>query len=197
MKTWPWTNVNKELEKRLKESENSESIKYDVDTLFKKIRERANNTPRIVKIWRRAERKLNDFVWNVYRYFNPCHKKIRDAIPRKWVNQVELIRDVNFAFIVEYVEGEMYIIDWESDDKHKEVAAFLDQAYTYIKTGRHLLEQKIWEALDEAILTRETEGIKRSYEERYGEHDQLEAELDQRDLEILVKLMQYRKWMWS
>lgn len=196
MMTWPWTNTQKELQKRLKELENPDTLKscLPVEDVFAMIR----NRPPLKwhqKLWNKIHFTTYDSVWYVYRLFKPCHQKVRNTIPRQWSDLVELIRDVNFAFIVEFYEDEYRkesFADPDNDEAQK-VAEFLETSYKYIKEERELLQNKISLELD--LVWRVDNKEQRS--KTYADIFVLEKELESRDTEVLVKLMQYRAWMWS
>lgn len=196
MMTWPWTNVKKELESRIKELEdpNIEKTFLDVDEVFKQIR----NRPPLKwyeKLWNKIHFTTYDAVWYIYQIFKPCHQKIRKAIPRHWVDQVELIRNVNFAFITEFYEHEFNEESFLTNESEEavNVVKFLKESYKYITEGRNLLQNKIDLELDAAWRIDDREQRSNMYKEIHN----LEQELDNRDTDILVKLMQYREWMWS
>ena len=82
MMTWPWTNMQKELQKRLKELDNPETLKtcMPVEDVFAMIK----NRPPLKwyqKLWNKIHFTTYDSVWYVYRLFKPCHQKIRNTIP--------------------------------------------------------------------------------------------------------------------
>lgn len=196
MMTWPWTNMQKELQKRLKELDNPETLKtcMPVEDVFAMIK----NRPPLKwyqKLWNKIHFTTYDSVWYVYRLFKPCHRKIRNTIPRQWSDLVELIRDVNFAFIVEFYEDEYREGSFEDpdNDELQKVAEFIKTSYKYIKEDRALLQNKIDIELDLAWRIDKKEQRASVYTDIFA----LEQELDARDTEVLVKLMQYRAWMWS
>jgi hypothetical protein len=193
---WPWSNPVKKLKESLDEalitSKASTITQTDLQSMVNEIVEQAKNRPFYIKLYNKVYYMLYDFTWWVYRLFKPCHKKIRNTIPRRWVDSVELIRDVNFAFITEFVEDEIHITDWEHNDEYKKVFTFLKESYSYITEERQLLVDK-----KEKLLIEAFESNLKPYVERYGEHDLIETEIENRDTDILIKLMQYRQWLWS
>ena len=195
MNIWPWTNVGKMLQTRIKESEDPKNlVTMTVDDLMNHIKENIKNTPWYMKIYNHIKFNIYDLTWYIYRIFKPCHTKIRAAIPRNWTDQVELIRDINFAFIREYVEDEMQSTCWD-EGEYKNVHTFLNESYQYITVDRLNLVKSISNAL---ITTQQDPARKHlTYAEKYDIVNKLEEELDAHDMDVLVKLMQYRKYMWS
>ena len=194
--TWPWTNINKELEKRIKELDNPETLKKCIpaEDVFAMIR----NRPPLKwyeKLWNKIHFTTYDTVWYVYRLFKPCHKKIRKAVPRQWSDLVELTREVNFAIIVEFYEDEFSEESFQSPDNEEtlKVAEFLKTSYKYIKEDRALLQNKIDIELDQAWRNNESEQRSKIYHDTFI----LEQELETRDTEVLVNLMRFRAWLWS
>lgn len=190
MMNWPWTkwtSVLKELNKRKQDAEDypEKLIKFEsVDDLFDSIKEYKPTIFDKFKWW------ANDFVWDVYRYFKPCHQQIRKAIPNRFRDISELIEDVNFEFVKSFRDNEMYIIDWESDERHLEFKTWIEQAYVYITVERPQLE-------DQMNHSYPPRGMKGTYEEKYGELNRLESLLEQKDTEILVEIVKRRKMFWS
>jgi len=183
------------LQTRLKETEDPKNlVSMNVDDFMAQIHERVKNQSRFTKICNSIRFNTYDFVWYVYRVFNPCHKKIRAVIPRGWLDQVELIREINFAFIKEYVEDEMQTTCWD-EGEYKDVHTFLTESYQYITIDRSKLEKDLY---DELVKAQNDITLKHlPYNEKYSMHNKIETTIDERDMNILVKLMQYRKYMWS
>lgn len=189
--TWPWTNQEKELEKRLKEAEEGERIAIkNVDDFFDQIKNRKHSFWE--DIWLTIKFRTNDFFWDVYRFFNPCHKRIRKVIPRRWCDLPELTLLINFEIIKSYVEEEMDNVSWDHHEKYTEVANWLRSAYNYITKERLALQKQFDEALEVASNNRGVE-----YAERYAETNRIEALIDQKDQETLEGLAKYRQYMWS
>ena len=187
---WPWTtwkSTLKELKKRKQECEDHPEtlIKLEsVDDLFASVKDYKPSLFTRFKWW------LNDFVWDVYRYFKPCHQEIRRVIPNRWTDITELIRMVNFEFLKSYHDNEMDIIEWNSDERHREFRDWIDQAYAYITVERPKLEDNLSKAYPPF-------GSKGPYEEKYAEVIRLEALIEQKDTELLVEIMKKRGWFWS
>ncbi len=189
---WPWTtwkSILKELKKQSDKShENPESmVRYkSVEDLFDDLKSKSYKP----SIFTRFKWWLNDFTWDVYRYFKPCHQEIRKSIPNRWTDITELIRIVNFEFLKSYHDHEMHNIEWNSDEYHRNFRDWINQAYVYITVERPKLEDDLSNAYPSF-------GSKGTYEEKYGEVNRLEALIEQKDTEILVDIVKKRAWFWS
>lgn len=190
MFTWPWTNLKKELMKRKEELDLGTCKTYTIEELRESI---ANRKPSKIKsFFIRAEGNLNEFVWNVYRYFKPCNNRIRNAIPRQWCDLTELVLLVNFEIIKSYVEEEMEDIEWEVDEKTKEAGSWLRTAYKYITEDRDRLQEDLQLAYNSVDYT-----SKEPYNIKYESVIKVEEHIDHRDREVLINLAKYRQYLWS
>lgn len=190
MMNWPWTkwtSVLKELNKRKQECEDHPEtlVKLQsLDDLFDSLKDYKPSIFTKFRWW------LNDVVWEVYRYFRPCHQQIRKSIPNRWIDLTELIRIVNFEFLKSYHDHEMHNIEWNSDEQHQEFHSWIKQAYVYVTVERPKLE-------DDLSNSYPPRGAKGTYEEKYGEVNRLEALIEKKDTEVLVELVKKRGWFWS
>jgi hypothetical protein len=149
--------------------------------------------------------------------FSPQNKRYRKIIPRTWADVTHLIEIVNFEFIKGFYENE-YLhgnTDWEGTGEHAVAfAKWLESAYDYITIERVQLEKDMDNAypslrpLNEMFVPCETDDKgkvkmykmverKESYEELYGEVNRLEQLIQDKDTEILLKLIKYRHFFWS
>jgi len=149
--------------------------------------------------------------------FSPQNNRYRKAIPRTWTDVSSLIEIVNFEFIKGFYEGE-YLhgsTDWEGTGIHAvEFARWLESAYDYITIERPQLEKDMDNAYPplkpieewfEPCETDEKGNVKtlkmkddgKTYEEKYGEVNRLEQLIQDKDLEILTRLVKYRHFFWS
>lgn len=190
MFTWPWTNLRKELLERKKELDLGTVKTYTIEELRESISK--CKPSQIESFFIRAQGNLNEFVWKVYRYFKPCNKKIRDAIPRQWCDLVDLTLIVNFEIIKSYVEEEMDSIDWQTDEKTKEVGDWLRTAYKYITEDRAQLQENLQLAYDSIDFS-----SKEPYNIKYESVIKVEEHIDHRDREVLINLAKYRQYLWS
>ena len=187
---WPWTNQQKELEKRLNEAKEGPFIEIkNVDDFFDQIKNKKYTFWE--DLWLTIKFKSNDFFWYVYRLFNPCHKRIRRVIPRRWCDLTELTLLLNFEIIKSYVEEEMDSVVWDQGE-HKLAGDWLRSTYEYITIGRPALQNQFDEAIKIASKERSL-----PYAERYGETNRIEALIDEKDRETLEGLAKYRQYLWS
>ena len=202
MRTYPWSSKNKlsqELTEALEESKDPSTIKRIdcVETFFEEIRN--SKTPWYLSWKWSIEHWVHDVSWNVYRWFVPCHKPVRDAVPRRWTDCTQLILDVNFAIIKEFVEEEMNNVVWDDPDRTQvfEAGVWLRDSYEYITKERALLEEKYNEALaSKDNLPLETRKAM-TYDQKYGEANRIEQEIADKDEQVIMGLAKHRQWMWS
>jgi hypothetical protein len=190
---WPWTNKEKELQKLLKESENSFAVEIkDIDDFFDQIKNRKSSFWE--DLWFNISYSSKEFTWKVYRWFKPCHQRIRKVIPNRWIDLPDLTLSINFEIIKSYVEEEMDNVSWEHHEKYIEVANWLRSSYEYITKGRLELQKQFDKELEIASSSSK-KGI--PYKERYGETNRIEALIDEKDKEVLIGLANYRQYLWS
>lgn len=179
---WPWTNMKKELEKRLKEAENSPAKMYTVEEVFEHIR---NSKP--PSLWKRFYWNLNEWAWNVYRFFKPQNNHIRKIIPRQWADIDQLLLLISFAMIKFYYEEDMENVVW-GEGTDLECKTWLDKAYTYITIERPQLQKDITKGYAEwRINASEISNLL----------DTLEKLVKEKDDEVLYGLVKYREYLWS
>lgn len=195
---YPWTNHTKKLQKALEESKNTEPVRIEcVETWFDEMRSR--KSPWWETLMIRVEHWWHELAWDVYRWFRPCHQPVRAAVPNTWIDCTELILDVNFAIIKEFVENEMESVTWDDPERPHLLAAgvWLRESYDYITRHRVELQEQFSEALrvssDLPLETRK----RMTYEEKYGESNRIEQEIDDRDKKVLLGMAEYRQWMWT
>jgi hypothetical protein len=191
MFTYPWTNLRKELQKRSEEAKNNpEDVKcYSVIELREMLKDYKPSFWR--GLWLDIQYKFNRFSWIVYRFFKPCHQRIRKVIPREWCDLTELTLKINFEIVKSFVEDEMDIINWESDDGHRNAAHWLRTTYKYITEERAELLKAIDDAYDN--IDHDIKG----YEEKYARVLRAEEKLNNRDKDFFIGLAEYRPYMWS
>jgi len=191
---WPWTNVKKELEKRVLEARNSSNL-IPAEDVFKYL----HNLPKqnfFVRKINNLKYDLNRFAWDLYRFFNPCHKKIRKCIPRTWVDLDEIIRTVNFTALTEFYEDEYdgYVEDKQFPHHNEESLAFdkwIKDAYLYITEERQKLYDKIYE-----VSCWDIENLDEK-SQCYDLMHKRELELESKDTQILKEIVANRLKFWS
>lgn len=141
---------------------------------------------------------VNFYDKKIRTIYNPKHSRIRKSIPKYWMDLDYVLMEVNFEIIKSFYEDEYSTgwVDWTADEKHKEFANWLEQAYNYVKYERPELEyrkEKLYPSNELPIKQRE----KMSYNELYGEMDKIESEIDSMDTEFLTQLVKYRHFLWT
>lgn len=196
--SYPWTDVDKKLQERLKASETETPVRVEcVETWFEEIKNR--KIPWWESVWIDVTHWWHLATWAVYRWFRPCHQPVRAAVPRKWMDCTELILEVNFAIIKEFVENEMDSVSWDDKDRPETMVAgqWLRNSYEYITKGRALLQDAYSKALREASDLPLEVRKAMTYEQKYGASNKIKAEIDERDKQVLLGLAEYRQWMWT
>jgi hypothetical protein len=190
MLTWPWTNLKKELDKRVKEVESEEVKLYT----FEEVRESIlkYKPTKWESFWYGIKFRLHELCWAVYRLFKPCHSRIRKVIPKQWCDLTELTLLVNFEIIKSFVEEEMHIIDWDHSKEAKEAREWLLSSYKYITKERKEFQDDL-----EVAYSRIDSSAKLPYEEKYGEVIRIEEKINDTDKDIIIGLANHRQWLWS
>jgi hypothetical protein len=138
--------------------------------------------------------KLSD-IWDKIRYaVNPRQKWLTKHIPNSWCDKVTLVRDVNFAMIVHFIEGEkcFEMTDYEgSSEGHVKFARELMECYLYIKTRRPMLEKQFWDSYPN------DDEYTGDYYKDYAETNRLEKELEEQDTKWLTWIVTNRGFLWT
>jgi hypothetical protein len=191
MLTWPWTNLKKELNKRVEEVESGEAKLYTFEevkeSLFK------YKPTKWERFWFNTKFGLHELTWKVYRFFKPCHSRIRNAIPKQWCDLTELTLMVNFEIIKSFVEDEMDVIDWDHSEETRAAAAWLKSSYKYITEERKELQDNLEIAYSGVDYTDKD----LTYQEKYKEVIQIEEKINDTDKDIIIGLANHRAWLWS
>ena len=190
MTIYPWTNVKKELEKRSKEIDENKVKCYSVEEL-ESIFDKEIKMTWFESFYISVKWWFHDLVWDTYRFFKPCHQRIRKVIPKRWCDLTELTLLVNFEIIKSFVEEEMHNIDWESEPEHKKAGEWLKASYKYITETKPRLEKE----LSEAYKNVPKGNI--PYEEKYKDVNRIEKTIEESDKAILIGIANYRQWLWS
>lgn len=189
-----------QFESILKQTENSSKIEYWRDE--------------IQYYWSKLQDTLFYKPWYWFRVrFIPKHRyhildltKGGNGYQYGWHDTDSRMLQACFLLLVEYVECEkpFEILDWNADEKHKEVAAEINDLYNWWKTGRaakHAALVKEWDSLPPEETSRliPVEGggytvhIPDSHRELNRKEDEL-LEEDDRNLQRLIKI---RGFLWT
>lgn len=190
---WPWSRKNNcsslleelnEREQKAKDQPDTVIEIKDIADWFDSLGEYKPSIFDKFKWW------LNDVSWNVYRYFKPCHQQIRKAIPNRFTDITELIRDVNFEFVKSFHDNEMDIINWDADNYHKDFRDWINKSYDYITIERPQLQDQLSKSYPPLRA-------KGTYQEKYAEVIRLETLIEQKDTEVLLEIVKRRQMFWS
>lgn len=134
-------------------------------------------------------------LYDKLRYFiNPRQKWLTKQIPNEWNDKVTLIKDINFAMIVHFVEVEKCYenTDYEnSSEGHAKFAKELMECYLYIKTRRPMLDKMYWASFpDDDKYTGD-------YLVDYAETNRLEKEIEENDTKWLTWIVTNRGFLWT
>lgn len=173
-------------------------------------------------------RIFNKYFWLDLRYkvsafLNPRQKWLTKKIPKEWCDKPELMRDLLFEFLINYVESENGLQDdqgfWDKEVESGHVSKeYADEilkddcnlrfAYDYIKKERPKLEAKRDAAypprrdLEELFVPVEGTNWLRMVtteeeDKAYEKVREIESEIDHRDEDVLKIILKYRKIMWT
>ena len=115
------------------------------------------------------------------------------GVPNTWSDKVWLIPHINFKMVTHFVELEKTFdfTDYEaSGEPHIKFAAELKECYDYIKNVRPSLEKQS----EVALCDVKEDG---SYEEKYGEVNRIEQEIENSDTKWLTWIVVNRNFFWT
>ncbi len=139
--------------------------------------------------WKLGEAKR--WVSNTIR---PRQKWLTKQIPNSWADKVWLIPELNFAMVVDFVDGEKCFdsTDYEgSGPAHAIFAKELKDCYDYIKVRR----PKLQEEFENSYPNEETAtGV---FSVDYAENTRLESLIDTEDTKYLVWIVTNRNYFWT
>lgn len=132
------------------------------------------------------------YDWLRYK-INPRQKWLKKQIPDSWCDKVTLVRDLNFAMVVHFIEGEKcfeYTDYSNSGENHAKFARELMECYLYIKTRRPELEKQFWDSYPS------DDEYTGDYYKDYAETNRLEKELEEQDTKWLTWIVTNRGFLW-
>jgi len=141
-------------------------------------------------------RRIKDFKYNIKCFFFPKHQEIRKAIPRTWMDLCDLVVDLNFAMILSFKkEADESFVNWDGTPQHREFKNWLDSAAHWIKEGRPNCEAQRAACHPTYPLPPEMKDF--TYEQLYGNINQIEKLISETDSNILKQMIDYREYMWT
>lgn len=167
--------------------------KKDRDTVESMIKAKFPIQYKLRKIGFFIKCRLGD-CWDNFCYFmNPRQKWLKKQIPNSWSDKTELIRSLNFAMVVNFIEGEkaLDVTDWKaSSEYHDEFSVGLKDCYDYIKIYRPRLEKEH----ENSYPADDTVG---DYCTIYAETNRLEKLIEDMDTKYLTWIVQNRAFFWT
>jgi len=169
----------------------------------KKEREKIENFQKAnfpIQYWLRevAYWKIRILYTNVsdwIRYtINPRQRWLTKQIPKSWADKTWLIPELNFAMVVNFVEGEnaLNVTDWDAtSEAHSQFEKELKDCYDYIKVRRPELQRQY----DNSYPNEETSTG--DYAVDYAEHNRLEVLINKEDTKYLVWIVTNRDYFWT
>lgn len=139
--------------------------------------------------------KFNSFYYNIKRFFKPCSPRFFKSWRRwEYMDKVEAIQIVNFAMIQDFWHDEINrdYVDWESDTAHKIFYEWIKSAISWIEVERQICENRLSEAYNIAHKKNT-----KNYYEKYSEVHEIEKLIDEKDEQILIDMIKYRKFFWT
>lgn len=140
-------------------------------------------------------------------YFNPRQKWLTNRIPNTWRDKTELIPDLLFTCLIDFVETEkgtdQLNVDWsgaidagyvtqEYVDNIRLIYSEIQSAYEYVKNERPLIV-KAYEDPFPDIVTRNSS----TYEGAYRENNRLEKLLEKHDYETMHTIIKHVELFWT
>lgn len=163
---------------------------------------------------------LLPYRWSMLYYdkikpiFKPRQERLRKSIPRTWCDTSELVVDLNFEMIKIFYEDEYMagIVDWQSDDTHKEFASWLENAYEYITKLRPKFKEDLENSypplkpIEEWLKPKTDENGRKfyemiddgvPYEVKYAEVNRIEKLIYEKDTEVITEMVKRRGFFWT
>lgn len=152
----------------------------------------------------------HDVVYPVTSWFNPKQKWLTRVIPNTWCDKTELIPQLLFACLIDFVEKEKGLgqldIDWSKEleaghvsqgyvDNVIKTYTELRDVYNYIKTERAQLEKQHNESYPDYPLPPELEG--KGYYEVYAETNRLEKLINDKDQWAMHAIVTHVGCLWT
>lgn len=141
--------------------------------------------------------KFRDF-WhhNIRTLYKPQHGRIRNCVPKYWMDLDHVLITVNFEIIKSFYEDEYKhgMVDWNSDATHKNFAKWLEKSYKYVVHDRKILEKNIEDAYPDLSKGKLS---KKTYEQLYGKVNALEKDMFNKDTKVVHELLKNREFLWT
>jgi len=149
------------------------------------------------------------------------NKKIRDSIPKNWIDICDLIPKINYLLVEEFYKNEYKpnIKTWNKDPSTTKFSKWLESFYKFIKVEKPRMEKQVLNAIPDVPLSKwfkplETKSLVqnklqvrelkscqelfgKSYEQVYNKSNKLEQKLTEMETKFLKELIEYRAFFWT
>lgn len=171
---------------------------YPIQYFFRKWLPSYDNP--IVLYWNRLVNwPLVNFNYKLKLLINPRFPRWRKSLPRHMsLDITELVVTSNLALICDFYRDEVLDgwVDWSQGD-HKTFHDDLVSKVKWIEEEREILKELIEEALTNASKNKIIVNKKLDYHTTYAELHRLEANLKNKDTEVLKWFIDNRDWFWT
>jgi hypothetical protein len=155
---------------------------------------------------------IRDLYYKTCCFFNPRNKWLTKKIPKTWVDKDYIIELCLIESLREFVEGEDGLGQYEQSQTDPEYPAWqkqfdreLKEAYEIITIQLPQLQKQMDEAWDKVEkpplgadeLLKWLNNPTPTYEERYGNIDRLEKEIDDLRTKVMTWIVVNRAKMWT
>lgn len=147
----------------------------------------------------RIYRRYRDIKYAIKKFFRPAHPRFRKVYPRhKWMDVHYAVEEINLALLLDFWYEEVVdgLVKWNGDRYHRAVYDFLKKSVYWIEKTRPRLEAQI-QAEHKKIHAYYEQGIKKTYEQKYGRINRIEKQIQDKITEIIVKMAKYRPYLWT
>jgi hypothetical protein len=156
--------------------------------------------------------RIRDWYYKTCCFFNPRNAWLTKKIPKSWTDKDNIIEICVIESIREFVEGEGALEYYEETQTNpeypvwqKEFSRELKEAYEIITVQIPALQNKLEEAWDKSEKPpRDMDKLldwinnpKTSYEERYGDIDKLDEEIESLKTKVMTWAVVNRAKMWT
>lgn len=149
------------------------------------------------------------------------NKKIRDSIPKNWIDICDLIPKINYLLVEEFYKNEYNpnIKTWKADPTTKKFSKWLESFYKFIKVEKPKMERELLNSIPDVPLNKWFKPIKKdpsnqnkpqarelkscqeifgkNYKQVYGKSNHLEEKLTKLETKFLKELIEYRSFFWT
>jgi hypothetical protein len=149
-------------------------------------------------IWYTICRKYRATKYYLKTLLFPENKLIRNAIPVRGHDLTYIIKEMNFAAILQFREEAVKsCVDWEDTKDQLEFRNWLDTSAAWIKEGRAALNKQLDSAYPNIGLGDLDKHSIAELKELYSEVLRIEQLIEQTNETILLQMVKYRDYFWT